>query len=95
VVRHGDWPANTRSATRFVTDSDLLPSPEPGELGRTIVTDVLVGESEQVRIVARQVVLFRSCIGLRLELIRWPGSSIENWWGDQPSRAAPAEYCLC
>ena len=70
----------------MTTDFELLPSPEPGELGRTIVTDVLVGESEQVRIVARQVVVFRSCVSLRLELIRAPGSSIENWW--ENSRAA-------
>src|SRR6266498_3392 len=69
-----------------MTDSGLLPAPEPGELGRTIMTDVLVGESDHVRIVARQVILFRSCVGLRLELIRAPGSSIEDWW--ESGRAA-------
>jgi hypothetical protein len=62
------------------------PAPDPGEIGRTVLTDVLVGESDHVRILARQAVAFRSCVVLRLELIRAPGSSTEMWW--EESRAA-------
>ena|ERR1700680_1033331 len=65
---------------------ESFPAPDPGELGYTILTDVLVGESSHVRVLARQAVVFNSCIALRLELVRAPGSSTETWWKE--SRAA-------